>query len=353
MKRFIPPSPVSGGLFLSYKCNASCKHCMYASSPRWTPDWISSEDLDRILTILAEKIKAGPYGPETVSLHHGLHFTGGEPFLNFPLLLEAVQKARRLGIPSIFAETNAFWCRHYDEGEEMMRQLKKAGLSGLMISVNPFVLESVPFERSVKAVTLGSNVFGQNLMVYQIDSYLQFRDFKIHGRLSLSDYRKKINLDDALKNLELLPLGKVGYTLPDWFPAFSAREFFGGNCSRELQQEYHNHWDNYGNAIPGFCAGIALGNLLEQPALYHEGLDLDRDYPLLKLLLADGVEGLYHFARSEFGYQDAEGGYISKCHLCLDLRRHIVSQNPEFKEFRPLEFYSQLPAPRSSGRRVP
>lgn len=344
MKRFIPPAPTSGGILLSYKCNASCKHCMYASSPKWQPDWISSDALEHVLAILVEHIQPSPYGPETVSLHHGLHFTGGEPFLNFPLLLEAVNKAKQRGIPSLFVETNAFWCRHYDKSEDMMRQLKEAGLAGLMVSVNPFVLENVPFERSVKAVTLGSDVFGQNLLVYQVDSYMQFRSLKINGRLSLDDYRKKVTLDESLKNLELLPLGKAGYSLTDWFPSRPAEEFFGGDCSHELQQDTHNHWDNYANVIPGFCAGIAMGNLLEQPALYTEGLDLDQEYPLLKLLLTEGVKGLYRYAQAEFDYEALEGGYISKCHLCLDLRKQIVSRTQEFKELRPHEFYARLPA---------
>ena len=73
------PVPRSGGLILSYKCNARCKHCMYACSPKWNTDWISQNDLEQILLQLADKIIPAPYGRDTVSLNHGLHFTGGEP----------------------------------------------------------------------------------------------------------------------------------------------------------------------------------------------------------------------------------------------------------------------------------
>ena len=38
------PSPTSGGLMLSYKCTAECRHCMYFCSPRWEADWMSEED---------------------------------------------------------------------------------------------------------------------------------------------------------------------------------------------------------------------------------------------------------------------------------------------------------------------
>ncbi|NOX44407.1 MAG: hypothetical protein GXO72_01530, partial [Caldiserica bacterium] len=53
----------------------------------------------------------GRYPPNVqVGVTSGLHFTGGEPFLNFELLLELVGIAADLGIPGIFVETNAFWC---------------------------------------------------------------------------------------------------------------------------------------------------------------------------------------------------------------------------------------------------
>jgi len=43
------PEPISGGLLLSYQCNAECRHCMYACLPKWK-DWISEKDLEEILT---------------------------------------------------------------------------------------------------------------------------------------------------------------------------------------------------------------------------------------------------------------------------------------------------------------
>ena len=68
------------------------------------------EMLENILSQLAGKILPAPYGPDTTSLNHGLHFTGGEPFVNFPLLCRAVELATQLGIPSTFVETNAYRC---------------------------------------------------------------------------------------------------------------------------------------------------------------------------------------------------------------------------------------------------
>jgi len=342
MKRFVPFSPISGGLFLSYKCNATCKHCIYASSPKWESDWISLKEMERMLTVFAGRIMPSPYGPNGVSFNHGLHFTGGEPFLNFALLLKGVKIAHKLGIPSLFAETNAFWCRDDEETTEKMQQLKDAGLVGILVSVNPFTLETVPFERTARAIRIGSDVFGQGLMVYQNDYFVQFSRLGISGRMPLQEYIRKVGLREATSRIELLPIGRAVYALNDWYRKHPASVFFGSDCSAELSRNYHNHWDNYGNVLPGFCAGIALGNLQEQPLLYEDGLDLENDYPLLKILFKNGVGGLFKFVQDEFGYQALESGYVSQCHLCVDIRTQIVNQTQEFKELRPLEFYAQI-----------
>jgi sulfatase maturation enzyme AslB (radical SAM superfamily) len=101
------PNPLSGGLLLSYRCSATCRHCMYACSPKWDADWISEEHLSTMLSQLAPHIEPAPYGPDSISLSHGLHFTGGEAGLNFDLLCTAVDMAESLRIPSTFLETNA------------------------------------------------------------------------------------------------------------------------------------------------------------------------------------------------------------------------------------------------------
>ncbi|MBD3304881.1 hypothetical protein GF339_00830 [candidate division KSB3 bacterium] len=302
--------------------------------------------MERTLSVLAAYIQPSPYGAEGVSLNHGLHFTGGEPFLNVDLLLKGIELARKFGIPSLFVETNAFWCRDDDDTRSTMRQLKDAGLQGMLVSVNPFILETVPFERTFRAIQIGSEIFDQKLMVYQTDYFMQFSRLGITDRLPLQEYVSRVGLEEATSRIELLPIGRTAYTLGEWYQHYPATTFFRGTCRAELQRNYHNHWDNYGNILPGFCAGIALGNVLEQPRIYEEGLDLEV-YPILRILLDTGVRGLCAYAQKRFGYQEREAGYISQCHLCLDIRTHIVRQAQEFRELRPVEFYTQL------GRDVP
>ena len=142
---------------LSYKCPVKCRHCLYACSPEWKADWITEEDLEKGLSQLSGRIQASPWGE--VSLNHGLHFSGGEPFLNFKLLLKAVEMANEHEIPSMFVETNCYWCLNDEATRDMLRRLKEAGLKGIMISVNPFYAEYVPFERTERCIRISQEVF--------------------------------------------------------------------------------------------------------------------------------------------------------------------------------------------------
>ena len=74
--------------------------------------------------------------------------------------------------------------------------------------------------------------------------------------------------------------------------------------------------------------------------LICDGIDLE-ERPILEALVTD-IRKLYDLGVEKYDYQALEEGYISKCHLCLDIRKHIVKQTDEFKELNPREFYSQL-----------
>lgn len=337
MNKLYIPEPFSGGILLSYKCTTECKHCMYACSPEWKADWISERDAEKILTYLAGKIKASPHGPNGISINYGLHFTGGEPFLNYDLLLKLVQRAQSLNIPSTFVETNCFWCIDDKTTEEKLMHLKDAGLKGILISVNPFILEKVPCERTERAIKLSNEVFGKNVVVYQEFFYDQFKRLGITGTLSFQEYLQRAK--DSLRYIELLPMGRVAYQLGYLYRKFPARKFFGESCMGELIRPWHVHIDNYCNYMTGYCGGISLGDARNLD-LICQGIGLD-EYLILEALVTD-MKRLYEFAVKEFGYKEQEKGYISKCHLCLDIRRHIAQQVDTFKELKPREFYFHL-----------
>ncbi len=338
MKRLSIQEPSSGGILLSYKCTGECKHCMYACSPRWRGDWISEEDAQNILSQLSGKIRRSPFGSDRLGINYGLHFTGGEPFLNFDLLLRLTRIAYELEIPSTFVETNCFWCVDDETTREKLNRLKASGLNGVLISANPFILEQIPFERTERAVKTSKEVFGRNALIYQEFFYRQFKCLNLKNILPFKQYLKMAD-PSSLYNVELIPMGRAPYRVAGFYKKYPAKHFFGESCIEELTRGWHVHIDNYRNYVTGYCGGISLGDARDLSSLY-QGIDLE-DRPILDALLTD-LEDLYKFGIKEFGYKESPDGYISKCHICVDVRRHIAQQTDEFKELQPREFYRHL-----------
>jgi hypothetical protein len=335
------PKPISGGLVLSYKCTAKCRHCIYACSPGWNADWIPEDDLEMILSQLAGKILSAPHGPRSVGLNEGLHFTGGEPFANFELLLKAVEVANRLKIPSTFVETNGFWAKDDSSTKEKLKLLRSKGLRGIMISVNPFYLEYVPFERTERAVRLGVEVFGRGVMVYQIEYFRRFAGRGFKDKVPFEEYLEIEGKDNLLHNVEFLMMGRAPYRLKellkDIYPLHPPERFFGQPCG--FLRGIHNHFDNHSNYVPGFCAGVSFGDCRKLDELLKEGVDTG-EKPVLGLLMDEDLEGLLNLAK-DYGYAESGDGYFSKCHLCTDLRRHLALKG-DFMELGPKEFYLRL-----------
>ena len=335
MNKLPIPEPYSAGIFLSYSCTNTCKHCLYASSPRWEADWLSVQDAEVILSQLAEKLLGKYSQPGRIGVNDGIHFTGGEPFLNFELLLQLTEIAARLEIPSLFVETNGFWCIDDEAARQKLSALKCAGLDGILISANPFILEQIPFERTERAARISREVFDAgNVIVYQRFFFEQFTQLGIAGTLSFEEYMSTAG--HGLQYVELFASGRVPYKLAYLYRRYPASHFFAASCRRELLRDWHVHVDNYSNYVPGFCGGLSLGDARELDAIC-EGIDLD-ELPVLEALLTD-LGDLYDLGR-QFGYEEREG-YVSKCHLCLDIRRHLARRGG-FKELGPLAFYERL-----------
>jgi hypothetical protein len=342
-ERVMVPAPTSAGLMLSYKCPAACAHCMYACSPQWSADWIAEPALAEILDQLARTIEASPLGPERVGVSDGLHFSGGEPFMSFELLARAVDLAASRSIPSLFVETNAIWCKNDDVTRDRLVDLRDRGMHGLMVSVNPFFLEYVPFERTERAVRIGYEVFGVNLMVYQVEYFRRFLGWGLKDVVPFSEYLERERPRNVLRNAEFFAMGRAVYALAglleELVPRRPAAAFVAEPCRPDFLRSWHNHVDNYGNYMPGFCAGITLGDARKLDEMISTGVSID-DKPVLGFLVRGDMSGLLQFAEAH-GYQEPPAGYFSKCHLCVDIRGHLVGCG-DFCELAPGEYYEQL-----------
>jgi MoaA/NifB/PqqE/SkfB family radical SAM enzyme len=100
-------------LLLTYECNFECDHCFVWSSPRHK----GTMSPEQIREILEQSKRLG-----TVEW---IYFEGGEPFLDHAKLVEAVQRANRMGF-RVGIVSNGFWAT--TDAEAMAHLKPLAGL---------------------------------------------------------------------------------------------------------------------------------------------------------------------------------------------------------------------------------
>ena len=333
MKWTIPPLS-SGGIILSYQCSNRCRHCLYASSPEWK-EWIKKEDIDKILKNIRNFDR----------YLTGIHIGGGEPMLRPDLVSYTVKKATDIGIPLDYVETNAFWCWNDEKTEEVFQRLKEAGLHAVLISISPFHLEFVPMEKAKRAVRVGKQVFGEKGVIIYTDYFFkQFQELDEKYPLPLQDYLDAVGTERAslmfATEYGLIPNGRAAVMLTDLYEHRPAFYYFNSTCEKELLSPYHIHIDLYGNYIAGLCSGISLGDGRRLDVLYN-GSDFEKK-PFLKRMIAGGIGDVFDWAVEKYGYKESPKGYIAKCQLCLDIRRHLVKVKANLAEITPLFFYKNL-----------
>lgn len=327
------PKLSSLGIIPSYQCSNRCRHCLYASSAEFT-DWMDEKTMHKICTQLANH-------SEYLS---GVHIGGGEPLLRVDVTSKLIQTILKYQLPLEYVETNAFWCWSDAKTESVFNTLKESGLRTVLVSVSPFHLEYVPMERTKRAIKIAQKIFGPyGVLVYTQRFYEQFQGIDPKRTVAFEDYVEELGVETAALeisgNFELIPNGRVSTELLDLYERNPIEAILGDTCKNELSSPHHAHIDLYGNYIPGLCAGITLGNAFDLDEIYT-GINLDQS-PFLKNLVNGGVEALYQWASSEYGYKAQEEGYIAKCHLCLDIRSHLIKV-ADIKELQPKQFYENL-----------
>lgn len=324
----------SGGVHLTYQCPSRCAHCIYASSPA-RKEWMRETTLVQIL----EQVKAHS------RFLTGMHLGGGEPFLNLDLLEFSIRKMREIGVPLEYVETNGFWAWGDEKTRRILQRMQNAGLPGLLVSVSPFHLEFVSMDRVNRAVRIGREVFGPgSVLIYTDNYYQQFQELNPKQTVPFDEYLEAVGEDRAASEMvyaySLIPGGRAAVKLARLFTHHPASHYFGETCVGELSSPHHIHIDPEANYIAGLCAGLTLGDARRLHEIY-EGIDLS-SRPVLRHLVEGGIESLFHWARSEAEYTESPLGYIAKCHLCLDIRRHLVRKKLRFEELAPRAFYDEL-----------
>ena len=302
---------VHGGIMVNYKCNAACRHCLYACAPTRTGGYMTAETAQKVCDLL---VQGGCYS---------VHIGGGEPFLDFGGLMTLVKTLRRAGISIEYIETNGFWSADKNEAVKKLKELIAAGGNALCISVDPFHAEFVPPERPVALAELCRST-GMDYFLWQQ------RFLPMLSRLDMSKAHSRSKLENAISPYYILETansyglrfgGRAINIEEEYASAMPLSQLLDSSPCAGLASGSHFHIDVYGRLIPPGCAGITIP--LEDAV---NGI-ADGAYPVMEALYKNGTAGLFEYA-SNLGFVPDEKGYTSKCVLCFYIRKWLCENAP-------------------------
>jgi hypothetical protein len=268
-----------------------------------------------------------------------LHIGGGEPFLDPEGLKTVITRFRENGTDIEYVETNCSWHRSQEETVTLLRELKSLGVDTLLISISPFHNEFIPFSKTTAVISCCEQA-GIGVFPWQQHFLSDLGALQPERPHTMDEYEQHFGtgyLERIPQRYWITMRGRALETYAqfmDKVPVFVLLENNPGPC-RELFATEHFHVDLYGNYIPGLCSGLAL-----------RAEDIDRpvdeyDYPVLSLLLTEGIGGLYRKAVEAWGFS-AGSGYVSKCGLCEDIRSCLSGREDVVSnDLSPRGFYSR------------
>lgn len=276
-----------------------------------------------------------------------VHIGGGEPFLDVAKLGEVLDALAEEGLGVEYVETNGFWAVDGERAEAVLGALEGRGVRALLVSFSPFHNAFVPLERMENAVR-ACRRRGWEAIPWTEAMWREMGELDRGGPHGMAEYEERFGEGYGAALAWRYPLrlgGRAALTFAGVLEGTEADALCeaAGPC-REPQDTTHFHVDLEGNYVPGLCAGFVVD---VEDAVAGE-VDGER-YPWLAVVVAEGVAGLRRLAE-RCGVR-VGGRFVSKCHLCLEIRRRLVASGCGGRELGPKGFYEALEVPCQRGGR--
>jgi len=249
---------------------------------------------------------------------------GGEPMLYPERTIRLFRKANELRIPEIELITNGFWGRDPKTATKLAIELREAGVTDVLISVDAFHLPHIPLDgprnAALASVDAGINRVRWNIAVLEsIDAQNKYdrRTREIAQILEPLDIEMSFN--------GIWPQGRARTNLKHFF----SKQSLEGDCpdkENTLANPTCISMDPAGWA--SICWYMAIGNA-KRTSLSGivTGYRWDK-HPVTRTLVEKGPMGLIDLPECE-GFNLQEEDYMDKCHLCCELRRYMQRAYPE------------------------
>ena len=282
-------------LLLTFMCNLKCDHCFVYSSP----DARGTFTLKQIRTVLDEATKIG-----TIKW---IYFEGGEPFLFYPLMLEGIKIARRMGF-KVGVVTNAYYATSEEDAELWLTPLCESGISDLSISDDSFHYEEEKDNLPKRALAAAKRL-GMPVNSICIEKFTVEAD-------------KEQNKESSVYGGGAMFRGRAVEKLVEGLPKRRWEEFT--ECPYEdLKKPERIHLDPYGNVH--LCQGLSMGNMWETSlSMLVKNYNAD-SHPICGPLIRGGPALLAKKYNVEH-----EDNYVDGCHFCYLVRLALLNKFPEY-----------------------
>jgi hypothetical protein len=238
-----------------------------------------------------------------------IYYEGGEPFLFFPLLIESINRARRMNF-KVGVVTNAYGALTEEDAELWLRPMKEADVSYINISNDSLHYgdeESTPASIAISvAERLG--IATEPICIEKPKVLLQQGKEGVKGRPVVGGHVKFRGraVEKLIKNLPLRPRDELC------------------ECPYEdLVSPSRVHVDAFGNVQ--ICQGISMGNCWETPlSVLIKDYDA-QEHPICGPLIRGGPIQLV----KEYGL-DLADEFVDECHLCFAARTALLDKFPEY-----------------------
>lgn len=288
-------------ILLTYQCTYECEHCFVWGSPRQT----GTLTLEQIENILGQAKEAGVTS---------IYFEGGEPFLYYAILVQAVRRAANMGF-SVGIVTNAYWANSVADAEEWLRPFV-GRLADLTVSSDQFHCGEPMGELPQNALAAAKWLNIPTGMISIAQPATEAR--QTHGQIE----------DEGA----VMYRGRAAEMLVDQATGQPWESF--DSCPHEdLRQPGRIHLDPLGNLH--ICQGIVIGNLFEKP-LKQICDEYDAEaHPICGPLLEGGPAALVTEYNLPHGFS-----YADACHLCYEGRLTLRARFPQY--LKPDQMYGAV-----------
>ena len=301
---------------VSYKCTNECKHCALQASPNQADITIQPEDIRMYLEDITQDYDVSE-----------VNFFGGEPLLNFNLLVRLIEEAKKFDIQKIGLPTNGYWGREEETAKKYAQKLKEVGVNLIGFSADVFHQEFIPLinvKRAIKAAH--ESGIETILSIAQVIGTPSESNF-------FNDETNKIckSISDEFKFCQIIQsqLQVKGRAIKNLLEYYSMISLPSEKCSIFRTPMYMI--DPYGWVFSQGCQGISLGNAKKNSLSKIISEFKPRQHPIIsKVIGKGGVSSLLELA-IEKGYEPLKG-YADKCHACYSAQKFLRPYYPKMFE---------------------